>query len=945
VEYMVLVAMVLACVAAFVAFRTSIGEAAVCQGKRMLSMSSGACGDGAEMVALQQAAARQQTGPTIANSGDVKCDRMGVCTGGNCFEAGTPVLTSDGERPIETVRAGDMVLARDPETGHSQYRRVVATKHATARPVVKLQVRRGDGSTEAIGVTANHPFYVNGRGWVSADLLENGDLLATTSGSAVGGEVQALALGTQTQDVYNFEVEGLHTYFVGHAQLLVHNDCRPPTQDGWNRSWTTSDVKDLLAAHASNDEWAKRHWDPNPGPSISSRNYNPEPDRTRASTALYQAQSNVNYSMAQVLHSPLSDPNAKAAIARSLLSGPTLPPTLLLPTLGFSPRNGGLGGMGGIGGIGGMGGFGGNDPYTQRQNELSRALEASWNSGVVLKSQLLAYAATSGDDKLRKDALKVAPKSPLSPHAVEEAYATRLRNAFESAQSSEEPSVLKDFAKLMAAKQMSRDPKYARMIRESELEQKLQEKQKDPAMIAAMKKLQDDSIAQVRHSPEYAAHLQMVYSEDFMRRLDLEGPQEARKTLETELGKIAAVEPARADHAIAHLAGRQLMADFGRLDPDKQAAALIEAAELHLKHVDPSWAGVIKQAKGAPDVMKRIAAVVKANNDAMAAGRASGMVEALEKIIQNSALTGKERTALAKALGWIEGRERNGGISTLAATAGAVALGMEIYDGKAFASWEKGLSTTGGLFKTAGAAESFAKLGAYAMSKELPKVSAATFAKAGTFSKTVYVFRFAGPVGDAMSAGLDGYSAAKNFQAGKHGEAWCDVGSTVCATASAGAGLYVIWVGSAAAGPGAPVVAFVGTVGYLGFKGVKWIITDSDEVALLKEVGVYSEPSPGTDYTTIDREIYKYRNSCTSDRRNCPGPIGDRARMLLDGDRPFHSLEWEKSFGPKGSKGRLTALSLPKGVATNDEARVILERGTQFYADHGAQPGSCKSCH
>jgi len=898
------------------------------------------------MAALQQAAARPQAGPPTANAGDVKCDRMGVCTGGNCFEAGTPVLTSEGERPIESVRAGDLVLARDPSTGHSEYRRVVATKHKSGQPVVKLRIRKDDGSTEELGVTANHPFYVNGRGWVSADLLENGDGLATTTGSVIGGEVQALALSTQTQDVYNFEVEGLHTYFVGHAHLLVHNDCQPPTQDGWSRAWTTNDVKALQAAQASNDAWAKRHFDPNPGPSMSSPGYNPEPDRTRATTALYQAQANVNYSMAQVLYSPTGDPNAKAALARSLLSGPTLPSTLLLPTL--NPKfglhgPGGFGGFGGRGGITGMGGLGGNDPYTQRQNELIRAMDASWNSALTLNSQLLAYAATTSDEKLRKDALKVAPKSPLGANAVENAYAVNLRRAFERAQTSDEPSILKDFAKLMAIKQMSTDGKYARVISESALQRKLLETQKDPAMIAAMKKLQDDSVAQVRHSPEYTAHLQMVYSDDFLRRLELEGPEQARKTLETELGKIAAVEPARADHAIAHIAGRQIMADFGRLDPDKQAAALIEAAELRLKHLDASWAGTIKQGKAVPDVMKRIAAVVKANNEAMAAGRTSGMVEAIDKIIQTSPLTDKERSALGKVFGRIEGWDRNGAVSSLAATAGAIALGMEIYDGKAFATWEKGLSTTGGLFKTAGTVESFAKLGAYAMSKELPKVTAATFAKAGAFSKTIYVFRFAGPVGDAMSAGLDGYSAVKNFQAGKTGEAICDVGSSVCATATAGAGLYVIWVGSAAAGPGAPVVAFVGTVGYLGFKGVKWMITDSDEVALIKEMGVYTEP--GTDYTTIDREIYKYQNSCTSDRRNCPGPIGERARMLLDGDKAFRFAEWEKTFGPKGSKERLTALTLPKGVATNAEARIILERGTQFYADHNAQPGSCKNCH
>jgi len=218
---MVLVAMVLACIGAFIGFRTQLGQGALCLGQRVLSLSAGGCGGSSD---LPQGAVAVQSGPKVADPGDVKCDRMGVCTGGgNCFEAGTPVLTESGERPIETVREGDMVFARDPETGVSGFRRVVWTKTRTAQPVVSVSVRKRDGSFERIGVTANHPFYVAERGWVSAEMLESGDRLASTSSDAVGGEVAALALSTQTKDVYNFEVEGLHTYFVGHAHVLVHN--------------------------------------------------------------------------------------------------------------------------------------------------------------------------------------------------------------------------------------------------------------------------------------------------------------------------------------------------------------------------------------------------------------------------------------------------------------------------------------------------------------------------------------------------------------------------------------------------------------------------------------------------------------------------------------------------------------------------------------------------
>ncbi len=35
-----------------------------------------------------------------------------------CFVAGTLVLTIDGNKPIEEIKAGDLVYSTDPETGN-----------------------------------------------------------------------------------------------------------------------------------------------------------------------------------------------------------------------------------------------------------------------------------------------------------------------------------------------------------------------------------------------------------------------------------------------------------------------------------------------------------------------------------------------------------------------------------------------------------------------------------------------------------------------------------------------------------------------------------------------------------------------------------------------------------------------------------------------------------
>ena len=66
-------------------------------------------------------------------------------------------------------------------------------------------------------------FYVSGRGWVAAGDLNDGDEVYLIDGSVAyvtGAELEQLA---EPIKVYNLEVEGLNTYFVGDEAVLVHN--------------------------------------------------------------------------------------------------------------------------------------------------------------------------------------------------------------------------------------------------------------------------------------------------------------------------------------------------------------------------------------------------------------------------------------------------------------------------------------------------------------------------------------------------------------------------------------------------------------------------------------------------------------------------------------------------------------------------------------------------
>jgi intein/homing endonuclease len=70
-----------------------------------------------------------------------------------------------------------------------------------------------------------HPFYVEGEGWVHAEDLQPGDDIRQADGTT--GEVEAIEIEQTSQAMYNLTVDEAHSFFVGDGQWLVHN-CPPP---------------------------------------------------------------------------------------------------------------------------------------------------------------------------------------------------------------------------------------------------------------------------------------------------------------------------------------------------------------------------------------------------------------------------------------------------------------------------------------------------------------------------------------------------------------------------------------------------------------------------------------------------------------------------------------------------------------------------------------------
>lgn len=143
--------------------------------------------------------------------------------------------------PIEAVKPGDRVLARDPRSGRTVVAKVAARTRREVRILRVLELSSlEDGTLVIVRTTDDHRFWVPRlRTWVPAGRLRKGDLVGT-------GELPAYrVLSTRTEQleepvpVFNLVVPEVHSYFLvagGKPTILVHNlDCIPPPID--SGSW------------------------------------------------------------------------------------------------------------------------------------------------------------------------------------------------------------------------------------------------------------------------------------------------------------------------------------------------------------------------------------------------------------------------------------------------------------------------------------------------------------------------------------------------------------------------------------------------------------------------------------------------------------------------------------------------------------------------------------
>ena len=149
----------------------------------------------------------------------------------SCFAAGTPVWTDAGPVAIEALQTGDRVLSRDVESGELSYKPVLRPTSRVAEQQFDLRLQTPDGSSQTLRSSGGHPLWQAGEGWRRVVHLGGGETLRTLRGTAELASREPVANVADGGRVYNLIVDQTHTYFVGDAAILVHDDTTPRPTD------------------------------------------------------------------------------------------------------------------------------------------------------------------------------------------------------------------------------------------------------------------------------------------------------------------------------------------------------------------------------------------------------------------------------------------------------------------------------------------------------------------------------------------------------------------------------------------------------------------------------------------------------------------------------------------------------------------------------------------
>ncbi|WP_416394978.1 polymorphic toxin-type HINT domain-containing protein [Allohahella sp. A8] len=157
-------------------------------------------------------AGRDSDGDGLDDNTGLRCKTSAQAS----FTAGTLIATPDGLRPIENLKVGDIVWSRSDHDFVDKPQAIAETFNRKAEGYWLLTLETG----ATLKVTAEHPLWQQGSGWVEAREFQEYAPVATTADDLLIVKKEFVAAPVK---VFNFSVHETPSYFAGHDKVWVHN--------------------------------------------------------------------------------------------------------------------------------------------------------------------------------------------------------------------------------------------------------------------------------------------------------------------------------------------------------------------------------------------------------------------------------------------------------------------------------------------------------------------------------------------------------------------------------------------------------------------------------------------------------------------------------------------------------------------------------------------------
>lgn len=438
-------------------------------------------------------------------------------------------------------------------------------------------------------------------------------------------------------------------------------------------------------------------------------------------------------------------------------------------------------------------------------------------------------ASEAGSPKLKAAAEGKLPRSPLSDSRLsqvnqqfQDLLAQRIKDAPEG-------SRLHKLGQFMRAQAMAADPKneYSSQIDQTKLKEKYEKFLSDPKVVAELEGVREDAIKRVfgpgGREKAVAESAEYLLSKTFQQRLELMPAEQRSAALQTELTRLHALSPEKAKEVQAALGDKVNDSSLDllrKLNPQERERGVEEALKASKNE---GLAVGVKSAKNGGKLAKYLSKAIDLTADAKYASMKAPerLKAALEELSRGRDF---DPALKGQALRLIGDLNKKGKLGTFLAASSVASLALRgvPQNGKEV------FKSSADLLSVIGESESLLKAG-----RGLKLLSFGDEAlKASKFLKLA---KIAGPIGNILSAGVDGYGAFKAYEKGDYWEMAGKGGAAVGSGAMVAGGIML-------ATPLAPVGAVMvigGVILSVGGTLVDWFMGRDDTQDMLYDLGVY----------------------------------------------------------------------------------------------------------